>query len=73
VRDIVDDLNDQAIIRTIIAMAQTLNLNVIAEGVETEPQRQLLFDNGCNTYQGYLFSMPLPIDAFEKLLKDTIH
>lgn len=70
VRDIADDLNGQAIVRTIIAMAQTLNLNVIAEGVETESQLQLLLDNGCNTYQGYLFSKPVPIETFEKLLKE---
>jgi EAL domain-containing protein (putative c-di-GMP-specific phosphodiesterase class I) len=69
VRDIADDLSDQAIVRTIIAMAHTLNLNVIAEGVETEEQRQLLMANGCNTYQGYLFSKPVPIDEFEALLK----
>lgn len=73
VRDIVDDLNDQAIIRTIIAMAHTLNLNVIAEGVETEQQQMLLLNNGCNTYQGYLFSKPVPIDAFEALIKDLLH
>jgi EAL domain-containing protein (putative c-di-GMP-specific phosphodiesterase class I) len=68
VRDIAEDISDQAIVRTIIAMAHTLNLNVIAEGVETEQQRQLLLMNGCNTYQGYLFAKPLPIDAFEALL-----
>ena len=68
VRDIAEDISDQAIVRTIIAMAHTLNLNVIAEGVETEQQRQLLLTNGCNTYQGYLFAKPLPIDAFEALL-----
>ncbi|MDP2404565.1 MAG: EAL domain-containing protein, partial [Methylotenera sp.] len=65
VRDIADDVSDQAIVRTIIAMAQTLNLNVIAEGVETEQQRQLLQSNGCHTYQGYLFSQPVPIAEFE--------
>src|SRR5450830_26744 len=69
VRDIADDVSDQAIVRTIIAMAQTLNLNVIAEGVETEEQCQLLFISGCNTYQGYLFSRPVPIDEFEALLR----
>lgn len=65
VRDIADDVSDQAIVRTIIAMAQTLNLNVIAEGVETEEQRQLLLASGCMTYQGYLFGKPMPIDEFE--------
>ncbi|MDD2933018.1 MAG: EAL domain-containing protein [Methylotenera sp.] len=68
VRDIADDISDQAIVRTIIAMAQTLNLNVIAEGVETEQQRQLLQSNGCHTYQGYLFSQPVPIAEFEALM-----
>lgn len=69
VRDIAVDSSDQAIVRTIIAMAQTMNLNVIAEGVETEEQRQLLLNNGCSTYQGYLFSKPVPIAEFEALLK----
>jgi len=72
VHDIANNVSDQAIVRTIIAMAQTLNLNVIAEGVETEEQRQLLLDNGCNCYQGYLFGKPLPIAAFEKLLKASM-
>jgi len=72
VHDIANNVSDQAIVRTIIAMAQTLNLNVIAEGVETEEQRQLLLDNGCNCYQGYLFGKPLPIAAFEKLLKESV-
>jgi EAL domain-containing protein (putative c-di-GMP-specific phosphodiesterase class I) len=68
VRDIADDISDQAIVRTIIAMAQTLNLNVIAEGVETEQQLQLLQSSGCKTYQGYLFSKPVPIAEFEALV-----
>ena len=67
-RDIAVDNSDQAIVRTIIAMAQTLNLNVIAEGVETEEQRQLLLQNGCNTYQGYLFGRPVPIEQFQAKL-----
>lgn len=65
VRDIVSDDNDKAIMRTIIAMAHSLNLSVIAEGVETEEQRQLLLSNGCTAYQGYLFGRPAPIDQFE--------
>ena len=68
VRDIVSDDSDKAIVRTIIAMAQSLNLNVIAEGVEAEAQRQLLLDKGCINYQGYLFSRPVPIEQFEALL-----
>lgn len=69
VRDITTDKNDEAIVRTIVAMAHSLNLDVIAEGVETEEQRQLLLNNGCTNYQGYLFSKPLPIEQFEALLK----
>lgn len=73
VHEIANNVSDQAIVRTIIGMAQTLNLNVIAEGVETEEQRQLLLDNGCYCYQGYLFGKPLPIDKFEALLKQSHH
>ena len=68
VRDIVTDSHDRSIVRTIIAMAQSLYLNVIAEGVETEEQRALLLSNGCKRYQGYLFSKPVPIEQFEAVL-----
>ena len=61
--------SDNAIVQTIIAMAHSLNLNVIAEGVETEEQLQLLYSYGCHHYQGYLFSKPLPVAQFEALLK----
>ncbi len=69
VRELVSDSSDQAIVSTIIAMAQGLNLEVIAEGVEKVEQRQLLLDSGCNHYQGYLFGRPVPIELFEALLK----
>ncbi|MEO8343274.1 MAG: EAL domain-containing protein [Gallionella sp.] len=69
IRDIVLDINDETIVRTIIAMAQNLSLDVIAEGVETEQQRQLLQKNGCTHYQGYLFGRPVPIEQFDALLK----
>jgi diguanylate cyclase (GGDEF)-like protein/PAS domain S-box-containing protein len=69
IRDIAVDMSDQAIVRTIIAMAITLNLSVIAEGVETEEQRNILQSNGCTNYQGYLFSKPLPLEQFEELLR----
>ncbi len=68
VHDIAVDSSNQAIVRTIIAMSQSLNLDVIAEGVETEEQRQLLLCNGCNAYQGYLFGEPVPIEKFEMLM-----
>lgn len=69
VRDLASDSNDKAIVRTVIAMAHSLNLDVIAEGVETEEQRQKLFDKGCRHYQGYLFSKPLAIADFLAILK----
>ena len=69
VRDIGTDSNDKAIVSAIIAMAQSLNLSVIAEGVETKEQRQFLLEKGCTHYQGYLFSKPVPIEQFEALLK----
>ncbi|MDF1584455.1 MAG: GGDEF domain-containing phosphodiesterase, partial [Methyloprofundus sp.] len=69
VRDIVTDLSDKAIVRTIILMAHSLDMNVIAEGVETLEQQKFLMDHGCMHYQGYLFSKPIPIDQFEALLR----
>jgi diguanylate cyclase (GGDEF)-like protein/PAS domain S-box-containing protein len=69
VRDIATDSSDNTIVRTIIAMAHSLDIDVIAEGVEMEDQRQLLLDSGCNHYQGYLFGKPVPIGQFEELLK----
>ncbi|MFY9137192.1 putative bifunctional diguanylate cyclase/phosphodiesterase [Zwartia sp.] len=69
VRDIVTDRSDKVIVRTIVVMAQSLDIRVIAEGVETVEQYQHLLDSGCNEYQGYLFGKPMPIEQFEELLK----
>ena len=71
IRDISTDSSDKAIVRTIIAMAQSMKLNVIAEGVETEAQRQILLEEDCTYYQGHLFSKPLPIEQFNQLLKQS--
>jgi len=73
-RSFVSDITtapDQATIAmTIIAMADSLRLKVIAEGVETEAQAVYLRDKGCNELQGYLFSRPLPATELEKLLRE---
>jgi EAL domain-containing protein (putative c-di-GMP-specific phosphodiesterase class I) len=68
IRDIAIDSSDEAIVLTIISMAYSLSLAVIAEGVETEEQRQILLDNGCTHFQGYLFGKPVPIELFEAAL-----
>lgn len=68
VRDI-DDPKDAAIVQAIIVMTEKLGLNVIAEGVETHAQHDFLELAGCHHYQGYLFSKPIPLQAFEALLQ----
>jgi diguanylate cyclase (GGDEF)-like protein/PAS domain S-box-containing protein len=68
VRNLPDNANDAVIAQTIITMARSLGLAVIAEGVETEAQRQFLERYGCPTYQGFLFSKPVEIKQFERLL-----
>jgi EAL domain-containing protein (putative c-di-GMP-specific phosphodiesterase class I) len=68
VRDVLVDLNNGAIAQTIIALGQTMGLSVIAEGVETEEQRDYLARLGCHACQGYLFGRPLPLEEFEGLM-----
>ncbi len=69
VRDALDNGNDAEIIRAIVAMARSLGLQVIAEGVEQQGQLELLQLQGCQLYQGYLFSHPLPFTEFGELLR----
>jgi diguanylate cyclase (GGDEF)-like protein/PAS domain S-box-containing protein len=68
VRDITTDPNDAAIVQTIIAMADSLGLDVMAEGVETREQQKFLDKHGCQAMQGHLFSKPVTIEKFEILL-----
>lgn len=75
VRDIIVSSNDAEITKMIIVLAKTLGISVLAEGVETEAQRDVLEKQGCYHYQGYLFGKPMPIDEFEQyfILQQTPH
>jgi diguanylate cyclase (GGDEF)-like protein/PAS domain S-box-containing protein len=68
IRDVLTDPNDAAITRAIVALGQNLGLKIIAEGVETSGQQEFLAEHGCHAYQGYLYSRPLSIEAFERYL-----
>jgi EAL domain-containing protein (putative c-di-GMP-specific phosphodiesterase class I)/CheY-like chemotaxis protein len=70
VREITSDPDSAAIVRTIIAMAHSLHLRVVAEGVETEGQLSYLRSHGCEEMQGFYFSRPVPSGAFEQLLRE---
>ena len=70
IRDITSEPNNAAIAKAVIAMARSLRMKVIAEGVETQGQLNYLTRHGCDEIQGYLFSRPVPADAFERLLTE---
>jgi EAL domain-containing protein (putative c-di-GMP-specific phosphodiesterase class I) len=72
VRDVLTDPSDASIVRTVIALGHELGLTVMAEGVETEAQRQFLVESGCRLFQGYLFSPALPIDAFNAYVRASV-
>lgn len=71
VRDATDDPNDAEIVRAIVAMARSLDLAVIAEGVELTEQLAFLERLGCHLYQGYLHSRPLPFEQFRQMLLEA--
>jgi len=71
VRNIIADTNDAAIARMVVALAESLGLVVIAEGVELKAQADFLAHLGCHAYQGYLFSKPLPAEAFAALVRTS--
>jgi diguanylate cyclase (GGDEF)-like protein/PAS domain S-box-containing protein len=73
IRNITTDKNNAAITRSIIALAHNLGLSVIAEGVETEDQRQFLAEEGCSTFQGYLYHKPLAAQTIKSFMRDDSH
>ena len=72
VRDVLTDPNDAAIVRTILALARSMDLMAVAEGVETEGQHQFLLDNGCWAFQGYLFGRPVPVHELTLLQAEQV-
>ena len=72
VRDVLLDASDAAIARSIIALADSLGLSVIAEGVETTAHHQFLLAHGCQAFQGYLFGRPLTLEDFENRVRQGV-
>jgi EAL domain-containing protein (putative c-di-GMP-specific phosphodiesterase class I) len=69
VRDILSDDSSAAIAQAIISLGRVMGLSVVAEGVETEEQRELLDHLGCHSFQGFLFGRPLPAEGFEQMMQ----
>ena len=69
IRNMLSNSGDTIVVKTIIAMAHSLGMNVIAEGLETEEEKHFLKELGCSSYQGYLLSPPLPLPGFEHLFR----
>ncbi len=72
IRDIPHSTEDMTLVKAVIAMAHSMGLDVVAEGVETEEQASFLRKHSCEELQGYLFSRPLPADEFEVMLRGMI-
>ena len=68
IKDLPDDDEDAGITRAVIALAKSLNLKLIAEGVETQEQKDFIVDNGCHNIQGYFYSKPIPADEMRAFL-----
>ncbi len=73
VQDIPDDEEGTAIVKAIIALAQSLHLDLLAEGVETEQQKEFLINNGCKNVQGYYYSRPVPAEDIRTMLLEKKH
>jgi EAL domain-containing protein (putative c-di-GMP-specific phosphodiesterase class I) len=72
VRDLPGDAQDAALTRAILAMGKSLRLDVVAEGVETEAQREFLLTHGCVTMQGFLFARPMPAEDFSAWMSEWV-
>ncbi len=72
IRELPYDEEDAGITKAVIALGESLNLKVIAEGVETEAQRDFLVEHGCKNIQGYLYGKPMPVDEMETLIKEGV-
>ena len=72
VKDLPDDEEDSAITKAVIALASSLNLRVLAEGVETKEQKEFLVNNGCNNIQGYFYFPPMSATEMEEVLKPKV-
>lgn len=73
IKDLPDDEEDIGITKAVIALAQSLNLEVLAEGVETKGQKDFLLEHGCENIQGYYYSKPIPADELEVILRDGLN
>lgn len=71
IQDLPHDKDDRAIVRAIIALGKNLELEVLAEGVETQEQKEFLIENGCDSAQGYLFAKPMSVEHFEVFLRQN--
>jgi EAL domain-containing protein (putative c-di-GMP-specific phosphodiesterase class I) len=72
IKDLPGNEDDVAIVNAILALAQTLNLNTIAEGVETYEQKTFLENSTCSSIQGFFFSKPMPIAEFNQFWKSSL-
>jgi EAL domain-containing protein (putative c-di-GMP-specific phosphodiesterase class I) len=68
--NLADGTRDEAIVKAIISLAESLGLKVVAEGIESDFQLECLLNHPCDEAQGYLFSRPIPAEAFGRLLKE---
>ena len=73
IRDLAHDTEDAAIVSAVVALGRTLNLNIVAEGVETRAQQEFLTRLGCSSLQGFLLGRPMPPDRFIAAASDNNH